>query len=134
MATELVVSEVGPTQRPSVKYSSLSELSRPFLIDPSQRSYKHQYANIYFVRLVELRPIVEERAGERWGGVRGKIQHLPRKVLLEADISGKPPLLPRILNLQRSQLCYIVGTIYLDMPMKPNVLEDMARDVSYHAR
>ena len=45
-------------------------------------------------------------------------------------MSGKPPLLPRILNLQRSQLCYIVGTIYLDMPMKPNVLEDMARDVS----
>lgn len=42
---------------------------------------------------------------------------------------GKPPLLPRILNLQRSQLCYIVGTVYLDMPLKPNVLEDMARDV-----
>lgn len=46
--------------------------------------------------------------------------------------SGKPPLLPRILNLQRSQLCYIVGTIYLDMPLKPNVLEDMARDVGRH--
>jgi DNA polymerase delta subunit 2 len=42
---------------------------------------------------------------------------------------GKPPLLPRILNLQRSQLCYIVGTVYLDMPLKPNVLEDLARDV-----
>jgi hypothetical protein len=45
-------------------------------------------------------------------------------------VIGKPPLLPRILNLQRSQLCYIVGTVYLDMPLKPNVLEDMARDVS----
>ena len=43
--------------------------------------------------------------------------------------SGKPPLLPRILNLQRAQLCYIVGTVYLDMPLKPNVLEDMARNV-----
>jgi DNA polymerase delta subunit 2 len=43
---------------------------------------------------------------------------------------GKPPLLPRVLNLQRSQLCYIVGTTYLDMPLKPNVLDDMARDVS----
>ena len=39
-------------------------------------------------------------------------------------------MLPRILNLQRSQLCYIVGTVYLDMPLKPNVLEDMARNVS----
>ncbi len=43
------------------------------------------------------------------------------------------PLLPRILNLQRSQLCYIVGTVYLDMPLKPNVLEDMARHVRLYA-
>ncbi|ORY25755.1 DNA polymerase alpha/epsilon subunit B-domain-containing protein [Naematelia encephala] len=97
--------------RPTTTYSSLPELSKPFLIDAAHRSYKHQYSNIYFVRLVELRPIVEERAKEKWSSVR-----------------GKPPLLPRILNLQRSQLCYIVGTIYMDMPLKPNVLEDMARD------
>jgi hypothetical protein len=73
MAMELALPDTTPPQRPSATYSSLSELSKPFLIDPSLRSYKHQYANIYFVRLVELRPIVEERAGERWGGVRGKL-------------------------------------------------------------
>ncbi|CAD6578096.1 MAG: hypothetical protein TREMPRED_002110 [Tremellales sp. Tagirdzhanova-0007] len=97
--------------RPTSSFSTLPELSKPFLLDPRARSYRHQYSNIYFVRLVELRPIVEERALERWQGVR-----------------GRPPLLPRILNLQRSQLCYIVGTVYLDMRLKPNVLEDMARD------
>ncbi|WWC69696.1 uncharacterized protein I206_103639 [Kwoniella pini CBS 10737] len=97
--------------RPNPSYSTLPELSKPFILDSSSRSYKHQYANIYFVRLVELRPIVEDRAQEKWKSVR-----------------GNPPLLPRILNLTRSQLCYIVGTVYLDMPLKPNVLEDMARD------
>ncbi|WWC85235.1 uncharacterized protein L201_000096 [Kwoniella dendrophila CBS 6074] len=97
--------------RPVTSFSNLTELSKPFILDSNSRSYKYQYANIYFVRLVELRPIVEERAQERWKNVR-----------------GKPPLLPRILNLTRSQLCYIVGTVYLDMPLKPNVLEDMARD------
>ena len=129
MATELSVPETIPPRRPATAYSSLSELSKPFLIDPSSRSYKHQYANIYFVRLVELRPIVEERAGERWKSVRGKsaVKFVSEH---KAKLAGRPPLLPRILNLQRSQLCYIVGTIYLDMPMKPNVLEDMARDVS----
>jgi DNA polymerase delta subunit 2 len=76
MATELSIPETYPPQRPPTTYSSLSELSKPFLIDPSSRSYKHQYANIYFVRLVELRPIVEERAGERWGGVRGQSLYL----------------------------------------------------------
>nr|XP_019043001.1 DNA polymerase delta subunit 2 [Kwoniella bestiolae CBS 10118]OCF21931.1 DNA polymerase delta subunit 2 [Kwoniella bestiolae CBS 10118] len=97
--------------RPNPSYSTLPELTKPFILDSNNRSYKHQYANIYFVRLVELRPIVEERAKERWKNVR-----------------GKPPLLPRILNLTRSQLCYIVGTVYMDMPLKPNVLEDMARN------
>lgn len=60
-------------KRPVTTYSSLPELSAPFYIDPAQRSYKHQYANIYFVRLVELRPIVEERAGERWAHIRGQL-------------------------------------------------------------
>ncbi|RXK39940.1 DNA polymerase delta subunit 2 [Tremella mesenterica] len=110
MAALLPIPE-GRVKRPTTSYSSLTELSAPFLLDPSTRNYKHQYSNIYFVRLVELRPIVEERATERWGNIR-----------------GKPPLLPRILNLQRSQLCYIVGTVYMEMPLKPNILEDMARD------
>lgn len=48
---------------------------------------------------------------------------------LKLTTIGNPPLLPRILNLQRSQLCYIVGTVYMEMPLKPNVLEDMAQKV-----
>jgi hypothetical protein len=27
-------------------------------------------------------------------------------------------------------MCYIVGTVYMNMPLKPNVMEDIARDVS----
>ena len=134
MAMELSVPEGEGIKRPAAPYSSLSKLSGPFLIDPSTRSYKHQYSNMYFVRLVQLRPIVEERGGERWEGVRGACFLSPDDLsvlIIDTRLLGKPPLLPRILNLQRSQLCYIVGTIYLDMPLKPNVLEDMARDVSY---
>lgn len=71
MATEITFEAGEPPKRPTVAYSSLPELSAPFFIDPASRSYKHQYANIYFVRLVELRPIVEEQAAERWAHVRG---------------------------------------------------------------
>jgi hypothetical protein len=35
----------------------------------------------------------------------------------------------RVLEVEAGQLCYIVGTVYLDMPMKPNIIEDIARDV-----
>lgn len=44
--------------------------------------------------------------------------------------SGSPPLIPRVLDVVKSQLCFIVGTVYIDMLQKPNVLEDVARDVS----
>jgi hypothetical protein len=121
-------------KRPTAAYSSLPELAKPFYVDPSERSYRHQYANIYFVRLVELRPVVEQAASDKWSRVRGELDAhsvgMACACLKESDVIGKPPLLPRILNVQRSQLCYIVGTVYMDMPLKPNVLEDMARDVS----
>lgn len=45
-------------------------------------------------------------------------------------MAGKPKLLKRILNVERTKLCYIIGTIYMEMPLKPNILEDMGRDVS----
>jgi hypothetical protein len=43
---------------------------------------------------------------------------------------GRPKLVERVLDVQKDQLCYIVGTIYMDMPLKPNVLEDISKDVS----
>jgi DNA polymerase II small subunit/DNA polymerase delta subunit B len=72
MAVQLPEPSSEPSRRQTATYSSLPELSKPFLLDPASRSYKHQYSNIYFVRLVELRPIVEERAQERWRSVRGQ--------------------------------------------------------------
>ena len=43
--------------------------------------------------------------------------------------SGDPILVERVLEVETSRLCYIVGTVYMDMPMKPNIIEDIARDV-----
>lgn len=35
----------------------------------------------------------------------------------------------RLLEVENGTLCYVVGTVYVDMPLKPNVLEDLALDV-----
>jgi len=38
-------------------------------------------------------------------------------------------LVPRVLDVEKGKLCYVVGTVYMDMPLKPNVMIDIARDV-----
>ncbi|KAF8964036.1 DNA polymerase subunit delta-2 [Flammula alnicola] len=84
-----------------------------FLIGPSKKSYKHQYSNIYFIRLRLLKEFVEGHARRRWGG-----------------IANNPVLVPRVLEVEKGKLCYVIGTVYMDMPLKPNVMEDIARDQS----
>lgn len=43
---------------------------------------------------------------------------------------GEPLCVARVLDVVKSQLCWVIGTVYMDMPLKPNVLEDIGRDVS----
>jgi len=35
-----------------------------------------------------------------------------------------------VLDVRQGQLCWVAGTVYMDMPLKPSVLEDVAKDVS----
>ncbi|KAK0483380.1 DNA polymerase alpha/epsilon subunit B-domain-containing protein [Armillaria novae-zelandiae] len=82
-------------QRSTTCVLEATDATPSFRIGETDKSYKHQYSNIYFTRLSELRKPIEERALKRW-----------------------------------ANLCYVVGTVYMDMPLKPNVLEDIARDHS----
>ncbi|KIJ17329.1 hypothetical protein PAXINDRAFT_175820 [Paxillus involutus ATCC 200175] len=87
--------------------------SPSFIIDSKNKSYKHQYSNIYFTRLAMLKRPVFERARARW-----------------KDLEGNPVYVTRVLDVVKSQLCWVLGTVYMDMPLKPNVLEDLGRDHS----
>ncbi|KAI5124046.1 hypothetical protein M0805_003875 [Coniferiporia weirii] len=103
----------GPLGRACSAQAVLPEDTPSFVLGSSHKSYKHQFANIYYARLNLLKGEAERKAKERWRG-----------------LSGSPPLIPRVLDVKKSQLCFIVGTVYMDMPGKPNVLEDVARDRS----
>jgi hypothetical protein len=98
--------------RASTTVIPLPESAPNFLIQKSNKSYKYQYSNIYFLRLQSLRRSVEEAALEKW-----------------KNFSEKPVMIPRVLDVVKSQLCFIIGTVYLHMPLKPNVMIDIARDV-----
>ncbi|OAD68147.1 hypothetical protein PHYBLDRAFT_23961, partial [Phycomyces blakesleeanus NRRL 1555(-)] len=78
------------------------------------RSFNRQYAEMYYPRLVQLRPILVEKAKERWG-------YLPAE---------KPVYVPKALEVLAGELCYIIGTIYMEMSTKPNVLRDLNEESS----
>jgi len=50
-----------------------------------------------------------------------------------ARFPGSPKLVPRVLDVIKGKPCFVVGTVYMDMPLKPNVLEDIGRDHSLPA-
>lgn len=78
------------------------------------RQYQQQYADIYFLRLTKIRPAVEAVAAEAWDG------------LIVGDEEAKR--VERVLDVRQGELCYVAGTIYVDMPLKPNVMDDVSKD------
>jgi hypothetical protein len=46
------------------------------------------------------------------------------------EIAGqKAKHVERVLDVRQGELGWVVGTVYMDLPLKPNILEDLARDV-----
>lgn len=35
----------------------------------------------------------------------------------------------RVLDVRQGELCWVAGTIYMEMPLKPNILDDLTKDV-----
>ena len=99
-----------PLSRQSVSHQDLDKLSSAFSIPLGSRSYAKQYAQLYDYRLAFLRRRVLARAANKW--------------------SHGPSHVERILDIRQGDICYIVGNIYCSMPLKPDVLEDLTREVS----
>lgn len=71
---------------------------------------------MYFLRLTTLKPSVEAIASAAWDGFQ---------------ISGETVRkVERVLDVRQGELCWVAGTIYMEMALKPNILEDISKDVS----
>ncbi|KAL8376283.1 hypothetical protein RB595_007397 [Gaeumannomyces hyphopodioides] len=81
---------------------------------PRERQYQQQYGDMYFLRLTMVRPAVEQVAAAAFGDV---------------IIGGEPAKkVERVLDMRQGELCWVTGTVYMDLPLKPNILEDVAKD------
>ena len=78
----------------------------PFLV--REKNYDRQYAQLYFYRLLKIRPSVEAAAKQRWPGV--------------------PEV--RVMDAQEGADCVLIGTLYKDMKLKPSILDEYVKDKS----
>ncbi|KAM4056119.1 DNA polymerase alpha/epsilon subunit [Hirsutella rhossiliensis] len=101
-----------PHEVPPRAASSYKPLST-FLLD-KQRSYKQQYGDMYFLRLTKIKPAVDEAASAAWGGT-----------VIGGEEATK---VDRVLDVRQGELCWVSGTVYMDMPLKPNILDDVSKD------
>jgi DNA polymerase delta subunit 2 len=69
---------------------------------------------MYFMRLAMIKPDIVAIATEAWGSF---------------ELAGeKATQMERVLDVRQGQLCWVVGTVYMEMPLKPNVLDDLAKE------
>ena len=114
--TETLTSDSShPAQsRPASEYKPL----HTYDLDKA-RSYKQQYGDMYFLRLTKIKPAVEEAASAAWDGT---------------VIAGEEAKrVERVLDVRQGELCWVVGTVFVAMPLKPDILEDVSKDVSLSA-
>ncbi|KAF4555351.1 DNA polymerase delta small subunit-like protein [Elsinoe fawcettii] len=98
-----------PQRNPSL-YLPLTTFSLP----TTTRTYTQQFSDLYFSRLALLKPPTSTLASSAWSTFRLGSTQAQR--------------VDRVLDVRQGDLCYVVGTVFLEMPLKPNVLEDVGRE------
>ncbi|KAG5290101.1 DNA polymerase delta small subunit [Histoplasma ohiense] len=103
--------EFAPVYRQPSAYSPLATFVLP---RGEMRHYQQQYADIYFLRLARLKPTVAEIAVAAWEGFNIAGEYAKR--------------VDRVLDVRQGELCWVAGTIYMDLPLKPNILDDISKE------
>ena len=80
----------------------------------NERSYSNQFAPMYFNRLHVLRPRVSHSATKKWAN--------------ESINGTKVVKRDKVLDVKPSEPSWVIGTVYMEMKYKPNILEEVSKN------
>lgn len=95
----------------------------------NKQTFDQQYASIYYFRLTKLREAILDTAKERWSGLSGKKIYSWYWFNSKLAILEVPRYVAKVLDTQPDELCYMIGTVYIHMVKKPNILNDLEDEV-----
>eukprot|EP01089_Gocevia_fonbrunei_P001663 TRINITY_DN1154_c0_g1_i1.p1 TRINITY_DN1154_c0_g1~~TRINITY_DN1154_c0_g1_i1.p1 ORF type:complete len:441 (-),score=82.13 TRINITY_DN1154_c0_g1_i1:25-1347(-) len=79
------------------------------------KTFDQQYAPLYSHRLIRMKSQLLEKAIRHW----------------RDDVHDEPPIkVKRILEIKSGKLSIVAGTLYKEMPLRPNILESYAKERS----
>lgn len=130
---------VEPVERLSAQYDNLQRLSDPLVVSLASRKYNRQFATLYDYRLRRLKHPkgrLVRMATEQWTEGKGSTSHLILGSSQGSSNQGsgrdqiRASYVKRILDVKQGQICFVIGTIYCSMHLKPDVLEELTREVN----
>lgn len=89
---------------------SFADTSQRFVV--ARTDFGQQYSGLYFSRLVAQRTRILDTAARRWA----------------KDVGNKPPFRNRLIDVTLNHVCYIIGTVFVSMPTKPSILDEVTKE------
>lgn len=110
-----------------------AHLLAQFTAPLASRLYSRQYAALYDFRLRKLRRgRLLDKAKRKWEEADRRSSENGASASGSSSSSATPPkptYTPRILDVKTGTVTYITGIIYVEMKLKPDVLQDLTREV-----
>ncbi|KAG7820648.1 hypothetical protein KL909_004520 [Ogataea angusta] len=89
--------------------------SDAYRLAPGTRTYANQFNKIYSQRVKKLKSRCLKRANAKW-----KQETINNKSVVYVN---------KILDIKNMTPCYTIGTVFMDMKYKPNILEEVSNNV-----